>query len=113
MQIWEGEWDIGAALIHGSASGVSAALADLGPSVALAGTVILSSEASVDSAGLSSGVLADSGFLSSEGLEGSAGHSTAATGSARLSSGALVVTGRLSLVDTAATVDSVTHGIRK
>ena len=69
--------------------------------------------ASVDSAGLFSEVLADSVFLSSEGLEGSAGHSTAATDSARLSSGALAVTGRPSLADTAATVDSATHGIRK
>ena len=66
MQIWEGEWDIGAAVIHGSASAV---LADLVGSVALAGTVILSS-------------------------------------------GALVVTGRPSLADTAATVDTATHGIR-
>lgn len=93
-------------------------------SAALAGTLALSSAALGDSDFLSSedwedldshssGVLADSDGLSSALGDSGSPSSGALEDLDGLSTGALAVTGRPFLADTAATVDSVTHGTRK
>ena len=93
-------------------------------SAALAGTLALSSAALGDSDFLSSedwedldshssGVLADSDGLSSALGDSGSPSSEALEDLDGLSTGALAVTGRPFLADTAATVDSVTHGTRE